>query len=71
MRETVRVRSVRNLIKFMQVSYCVYFSILPAFKVSSIISVNLKIRIRKEEIKFFRCIREKQKYDLKTDLKEL
>lgn len=45
---------MRNLIEFMQVSYRMYFSILLAFKVSLIISVNLKIRMRKEEIKFFR-----------------
>lgn len=65
---------MRNLIEFMQVSYRMYFSILLAFKVSLIISVNLKIRMRKEEIKFFRSIREKQKYDLKdlkANLKEL
>lgn len=65
---------MRNLIEFMQVSYRMYFSILLAFKVSLIISVNLKIRMRKEEIKFFRRIREKQKYDLKdlkANLKEL
>lgn len=65
---------MRNLIKFMQVSYRMYFSILLAFKVSLIISVNLKIRMRKEEIKFFRRIRGKQKYDLKdlkANLKEL
>lgn len=70
----MRVRKVRNLIEFMQVSYRMYFSILLAFKVSLIISVNLKIRMRKEEIKFFRRIREKQKYDLKdlkANLKEL
>lgn len=65
---------MRNLIEFMQVSYRMYFSILLAFKVSLIISVNLKIRMRKEEIKFFRRIRGKQKYDLKdlkANLKEL
>lgn len=70
----MRVRKVRNLIEFMQVSYRMYFSILLAFKVSLIISVNLKIRMRKEEIKFFRRIRGKQKYDLKdlkANLKEL
>lgn len=65
---------MRNLIEFMQVSYRMYFSILLAFKVSLIISVNLKIHMRKEEIKFFRRTRGKQKYDLKdlkANLKEL
>lgn len=65
---------MRNLIEFMQVSYRMYFSILLAFKVSLIISVNLKIRMRKKEINFFRRTRGKKKYDLKdlkANLKEL